>query len=829
MNMARKALYVATSSALALLIAVPASAQVVLEEVIVTAQKREELLQDVGVAITAFTGDQMRALGFEKSFDVARFTPGVHISGNLAGQNTQFSIRGVTQNDFNDIIESPNAVYVDEGYVAIAQAHTFSVFDIERVEVLKGPQGTLFGRNATGGLVHYITRKPSFEEFEGFVDGTIGTFDSPTDATSYRLEAAAGGPFSETVAGRVAVYYNKHDGYLENIYPFGEFGAGTFGGGTGNSPGAGAGADMGDDDTRAIRGILAIDASDATAITLSANYAKSDVATGPYQSKPTIGVFDGVNGVGELINVIDVTNPNETRTGIASDGSDFGGDADNDGFFGIQDAAGDLLGRFGPGGDFFGYKDPDGDGWSTSGDFAFENQGFTETLGLNGRLEHDFSETVTLTSVTDYKDYEKLLFIDVDSAPVNQLANYAGVDAQSFTQEFRLNGSSENSDWVVGFYYLNIDSESDNGLKAPANSLPALLEPLFPFPGGADIGVEARLKTDSYSLFGQYEWGFAEDLTLIAGARVIREEKDYKMRQGFYINEGNFSVNVGDPYINIRRDFLGLGEYYEDDRGDTLWAGKLQLNWTPSEDLLLYAGVNRGIKAASYNAPIPGGLGFPDSFLPYEEEVLHSFETGFKKTTADGRTRFQLDAFYYDYSDYQAFLFTGVAGVVVNADADNYGMEFQVQSSPADGWDLLFGVAWMEATVKDVPLRINSPLDSRDVKPTYAPEFQASGLVRYAWAMMDGEMALSVDGTYSDEFFYNLRNFDADKFDSYFLLNARWSWLSPDARWEFALVGHNLTDEAAGIQGFDLATLCGCNEVSYQPPRWYGFNVRLNF
>ena len=87
----------------------------VLEEVVVTAQKREQSSQDVGIAITAFTGDQMKALGVERSFDIATFSPGVHISGNLAGQNTQFSIRGVTQNDFNDIIEAPTAVYLDEG------------------------------------------------------------------------------------------------------------------------------------------------------------------------------------------------------------------------------------------------------------------------------------------------------------------------------------------------------------------------------------------------------------------------------------------------------------------------------------------------------------------------------------------------------------------------------------------------------------------------------------------------------------------------------------------------------------------------------------------
>ena len=97
----------------------PVLAQNVLEEVVVVAQKREQNLQEVPIAINAFTGRQMNALGVSESFDIAAFSPGVHISGNLAGQNTQFSIRGVTQNDFNDIIEAPNAVYLDEGYIAV--------------------------------------------------------------------------------------------------------------------------------------------------------------------------------------------------------------------------------------------------------------------------------------------------------------------------------------------------------------------------------------------------------------------------------------------------------------------------------------------------------------------------------------------------------------------------------------------------------------------------------------------------------------------------------------------------------------------------------------
>ena len=301
------------------------------------------------------------------------------------------------------------------------------------------------------------------------------------------------------------------------------------------------------------------------------------------------------------------------------------------------------------------------------------------------------------------------------------------------------------------------------------------------------------------------------------------------MRQGFWINTGNFAVNVGDPFIDIRRDFLGLDSRFTDDFSDPLWAGKVQINWTPSDDLLVYVGVNRGVKAASFNAPIPGGLGFPDSFLPYKKEVLYTLEGGFKKTLAGGKTRIQFDAFYYDYQDYQTFLFTGVAGVVINNDADNYGFEFQVQSSPAEGWDLVAGISWFNATVKDVPLRINSPLPPLDVDPNYAPEFQASGLIRYSWDALGGNMAFVVDGRYSDEYFYNLRNFDADKFSSYFEVNTRLSWLSSDSRWEFALIVHNLTDERVGIQGFDLATLCGCNEISYKPPRWYGINFRYSF
>jgi iron complex outermembrane recepter protein len=791
---------------------VPVHAQGVLEEVVVSAQKREQNIQDVGISMSAFTGDQLKALGVQESFDVAAFTPGVHISGNLAGQNTQFTIRGVTQNDFNDIVEAPNAVYLDEGYIAVAQAQTFGVYDVDRVEVLKGPQGTLFGRNATGGLVHYISRKPNFDRLEGYSDVTFGNFDSDTHGLSERVEAAVTGPFTEMAAGRIAMMYNHSDGYLNNLYPYGApAGLG------GLSPGNGAGADLGGDETYALRGTLDLKPNEDLLLRVSVNFAHSKEPTGPYQSKSTIAV---ANSAGELINVIN-TPRNETRLSIQGN-ADGGGNA-IDGSSLAPGAAIGLTGRPVPGGDFFGYLDPDGMGTNTSSDFAFKDNGFVQTWGINGRAEWKLGGGTTLTSITDFKDYKKLLFIDVDSAPVNQLANYAGVAATSATQELRLNGETNGLRWVTGLFYLNIDNHSDNGLKAPANSIVGtFVEPV-------DIGTVAKLVTNSYSLFGQVEYDFTSKLTGILGLRAIQEQKSFHTGIGVFPTDSNFSVNQG----NFLPSPFGEGSPYfaSQHSSNTLWAGKAQLDYHLTDQFLLYAGVNRGVKAGSYNAPLLGaylGSGL-DKSLPYKAETLYAYEGGFKSTLLDGHARLNGSVFYYDYRDYQAFLFVGVGGVVINADAHTIGAEMDLQVSPIKGLDLILGGSWFNAIVEDIPLRYGSPLPPRDVKPTYAPPVQVTAMVRYAWEGLWGIMHARASAHYSDSFYYNLRNFAADQFASFTMVNAGLGWSSNDEKWEVNLDVKNLTNAHAGIQGFDLATLCGCNEVSYQPPRWTGINVKYRF
>ena len=193
------------------LVSVSAQAQSVFEdEIVVTATKKEENLQDVGVSVTAFTGDQLEALGLTSSIDLIAQTPGIEVSGSGGGAINSFSIRGTGQNDFAANQEGPVAVYIDDGYISSNTVTAFSLFDIERVEVLRGPQGTLYGRNATGGLVHYITSRPT-ENTEGFLDLEVG------EQGRVRIEGASGGSIGKNAQVRLSAVYNRNDGLIENL------------------------------------------------------------------------------------------------------------------------------------------------------------------------------------------------------------------------------------------------------------------------------------------------------------------------------------------------------------------------------------------------------------------------------------------------------------------------------------------------------------------------------------------------------------------------------------------------------------------------------------
>jgi iron complex outermembrane receptor protein len=240
-----------------------AQEQAQLDEITVTAQKREQSIQDTPIAVTVLTGETLVKMGVESGNDVAQYTPGLAIAPvQGAGNVPNISIRGVGLNDFRDFNESPSAVYVDEVYKGALAGLDFALYDLDRVEVLKGPQGTLFGRNATGGLVSYLTARPT-DTFEGYARLSGGSFGD------IKAEFAVSGPLSDSVSGRLAAIYHKNDGVRHNVNPDGKDGDQI--------------------DLAAARGQLDFKLSDSGSLLLTAEAGKNDNAGGnPYRYAPVV-------------------------------------------------------------------------------------------------------------------------------------------------------------------------------------------------------------------------------------------------------------------------------------------------------------------------------------------------------------------------------------------------------------------------------------------------------------------------------------------------------------------------------------------------------------
>jgi len=259
-----------------------------LEEVVVTATRKAVNLQDTGISVSAFSGAELEQLNITDTDMLTLVTPGLMFqNGGGSPLVGLVSIRGVSQNDFAGHIESPNAMYVDEVYQPSVSTNSMKMFDLERVEVLRGPQGTLFGRNATGGLIHLITNKPT-DEFEGYLDVSAGDF------SSYTAEGAVSGPITDDISGRLALYHSESKGYIGNSI----------------------GPDQVADDTDAARAHIRIEPSDRLNILLSGDYYRTDTDNvGGAHSQGAL--VDPVTGLG-----YNVPGINNTVTGYVQSSSD---------------------------------------------------------------------------------------------------------------------------------------------------------------------------------------------------------------------------------------------------------------------------------------------------------------------------------------------------------------------------------------------------------------------------------------------------------------------------------------------------------------------------
>lgn len=717
----------------------------VMEEIVVTAQKREQNLQDVGIAVTAFSGDQFKALGYTSSIDIAAQTPGLNISDS---STTSVNIRGVAQGDFADHHEPPIAGYVDDVYVSSMGAANVQSFDLERVEVLRGPQGTLFGRNATGGLIHFISKKPR-EEFDAYVELTVAEYDQ------IRFEGAVGGALSDSVLGRLSVASNKHDGWMENRI----------------------GDDLNDADGYSVRGQLLFRLGENTDLLLKAHYSKDDrLGTGYDHAANGFGP----DGFGVLVG------PNELGT-----------------FF---DAFSNPF-QTCPGCDAYGFKEPDSDPFT----ITYDEEGMLdrEISGATAKLTMDLGG-VTLTSITDYFGMDRDYRENTDGGPRPNTHFFTEQEITQFSQELRLNGEAERLNWTAGLYYLDIDNDTASGLDPVdfgpflAGVDPATGQPLASIP--VQTGFVANTDSESWAVFGHIEYDLSDELTLIGALRYTEDEK-----------EADYTLSTATNFFGPPQTFSSNTSPFAVQEFENVSA-KLQIDWKPNDDTLLYASVNRGHKAGSFNYVFLSFAPLDFSTIPHDEEVLTSYEVGYKGSFLDKRARLNINAFYYDYKDHQASFFVNLANTIGNVDATAIGGEVELTVSATERLEFMLGASFIDTEAKDVGLPDGSV---RDRELAFTPSYTLNGLVRYSWPLAGGELTAQVDANFIDDFCFTVVCHPSEEEDSYVVSNARLTYTDDSDNWSVSVFVRNLSEEEYRIYTLD-ASFIGFTTNRVGSPRWVG-------
>lgn len=773
--------------------------------IVVTANRREQSLQDVGIAVAAFSGESLRARGITSSTELSQVTPGIYTSGSLGGQSQQFTIRGVTQSDFNDGIEAPVAVYIDGLYIPTQQGQTMALFDVERVEILKGPQGTLFGRNATGGLVNTIIAQPKLGKLGGSASLSYGRFNE------IKAEAALNVPIGSNAAVRASGYYNRIDNFWKNVYPDG-LATGALAFQNFGPPGVAPSPccqNEGGGRTYAGRIQLKIEPTADLTLRFEAQGADQSLSTAPYTAAATIGTYDAQ---GRLIQA-DRVSPTETRLAIGPDGQNYTD------FSVIPFASFGFPGNGtrAPGATWFGYVPVDAKDLELSSDYARSRLNTASAASGSFYLDYTFGD-VTLSSITGYQHYKKQFLMDADGSPSNLFLFGTKAKTDAWSQELRLSGSTGALRWTVGGYFLDIDANTTQGLLGPKGSLLSVLFGLEAV--GVDGVDQLRLKTRSISGFGQIEYDVTPQVTFIVGGRIISERQKYDFVSFAALNNDDYAVDDDVSLFPLQPD-------YNNKRTQSLWAGKAQLEYRPVDKLLLYAGINRGVKAGSYNAPLPDGSPpLSPAQMSYRPEVLTNYEGGVKY----GDRQFSLNAaaFYYDYKDYQAFLFTSISGFVQNVDSKVKGFDIDLGAQLTPDLRLQLGGSYTHARIKNFQV---APGILRTVRPTYAPEKQLNASITYTvpTPVAGGDLSFDANVNYASGFYHNIRNFNADWFEGRTVANFNIGWSQPDQGLRIAAYLKNAFDKRYGTIGFDSTANMGGNIESFGMPRTFGVSLGYRF
>jgi len=450
---------------------VHAQEAVALDEIVVTAQKRSENLQDVPVSVTALTADQLKDQRVGDVLALSGLSPGLQIKTDDNAANPRIFIRGIGVNDFNPATASAVGVYVDGVYVASPLAQMAGFYDLQQVEVLRGPQGTLYGRNTTGGAINVTTKKPSSTP-EGDLAVDYGRFNS------LNVQGGFGGPIADTLAFRIAGLYDKSDGYTLNRL-------------TGNKGN--------DADRKAVRGALQWKPDDKLTVDVSASYSKSSGGSILTYNRSLIA---------QTAEAASTADPDPTygyifckpayyTSGQCTNAAGYANTSDN----------------------------------KYEGDYRFEGKDIVKLFGATSAISYDFGG-VTLFSITGYQQAKRDDYEETDANPISIFDARYIAKQDTTSQEFRLQSNGATGlRWVAGLYAArdNLDNDSHYNVLEVLRVPDPVNNPTGMDPANS-VGVfgwPLHQKTTSYAAFGQVDYDLTPKLTLTGGLRWSQDKKTF--------------------------------------------------------------------------------------------------------------------------------------------------------------------------------------------------------------------------------------------------------------------------------------------------------------
>ena len=752
-----------------------------LEEVVVTAQKRAQSLQDVPISVQALSGDMLAQNGVSTLSDLSSISPGFKLADTQGTSNVS-ALRGVNSFAFGFGLEESIPFYLDGVYLGNGFDMLGDLLDIQRVEVLKGPQGTLFGRNASGGAISVIRNKPQ-NEFEAEIGAGVGNYDLLTTRAIVNVPV-----IDDVLLVRGGVSTRDRDGWQTNVV-------------TGKDDG------LEQDRTSGFLRALWL-VNESLEIEYSGDWSRQKDHPG-YKSVSTVRPGSAV-----WESVWSQADPASFYSERHED------NASGDRGVSLAGGAIPLVPSETP---------PD-----IIQDRKISGNALTATWDIN--------EDMTLTSITSYRKVDTKVGNDADGGDIGMANSWQVGTTKEFNQELRINAAWENVDWLAGFNYYKQDRDMD--VTTYVSSIIALDR--IGLVGGRDTQVTeisaGENETESYSVFGDATWHLTERLNLTAGIRYSYDEKSYSL-----IDAGNDTFNnQGILYPNYDQLYDPSTTSWEDDWSNV--SGRIGFDYALNDEAMLFGSISQGYKSGGFNTRLTvegsadEGYTSPEfATEPFDEESNINYELGVKSDLFDGRLRFNSSVFYYIYEDLQVLLADGnspVARTVNASEVTGYGWDNELVYRATEGLTLSLNFLALNAEYTDDVVDGTGVLRVEDgsTRP-WSPDWAATMAVDYYLDLGgSGELRTNLTYSYQDDQF--MRNTQAtqnytdedNSQDAYGLLNGRVSFYSANERWEVALWGKNLLDEA--YKGNLIASsdsVAGVLMAVRGEPRTYGLEAIYRF